>query len=452
MKKERIVILGGGESGTGSAVLAVQKDYDVFLSDRGAIKPEYREILNKHQIEFEENQHTVYKILQADLVVKSPGIPDDVPLILQLKDRSIPVISEIEFAARYTNARLVAITGTNGKTTTTLLTYHILKSAGLNVGLAGNVGKSFALQVAESDHELFVLEVSSFQLDGVYETRFDVGVLLNIAPDHLDRYQNDMQNYIASKFRLVQNMDQASTFIFNADSGPVAEKMKTLQLSANKISVSLHNKSGVYVQNHAMYITAEVKVNLDELPLQGRHNWINMICAAEAAMAAGLMAGDVARGLKTFTNAPHRMEKIAEIGGVSFVNDSKATNVDAVYYALESYDQPVIWIAGGKDKGNDYSALHNLVESKVKAIVALGADNSKIEKAFKGLAEVFSTDNVEKAIDQAYQIAESGEVVLLSPACASFDLFENYEDRGDQFKAAVLKLKKKIDNQLMMVL
>lgn len=449
---KNIVILGGGESGAGAAVLAAKEGYGVFLSDRNAILPAYKSMLISHEIDFEEQHHSEEIILSADEIIKSPGIPDQIDLLKKAREKGIPVISEIEFASRFTGAKIIAITGTNGKTTTSLLTYHLLKSAGLDVGLAGNIGSSFALQVAEADRDVFVLEVSSFQLDGMYEAKVDIGVLLNITPDHLDRYEHDLQQYIHSKLRILNNMDEHCAFIYNADD-PVLRKHVPVDLEAVKVAVSpTKDTCDAYVKDGYLYLGTEEKVRLDVLPLRGKHNWVNMMCAAMAAKKAGVTFKNIEEGLSTFQNAPHRMEYVTDIGGITFINDSKATNVDAVYYALESYRTPVVWIAGGKDKGNDYDQLKTTVANNVKALVAMGIDNEKLLAAFDSLPNVKSTDNIRDAVEAAYGFANPGDVVLLSPACASFDLFNNYEDRGEKFKDEVYLLKGKIDNQLTMII
>lgn len=450
--KKRIVILGAGESGTGAALLAKQQGFDVFVSDLGPVDPRYRATLDEKAVPFEENQHSAEKILNADEIIKSPGIPDNAPLIRQAAEKRIPVISEIEFAARYTNARLLAITGTNGKTTTTLLVYHILKENGFDVGLAGNVGTSFARQVSESQHDFYVLEISSFQLDGMFETKLDAGVLLNITPDHLNRYDNDLQKYIASKFRITRNMNNSCRFIYNSDDKNITANLSMINGDPGRVAVSAlgDSKAKATFNGDELVFDGEHRIGVDQLPLRGPHNYLNILCAAETCRHAGLSYEQIFSAVKSFKNAPHRLEFVAELGGVKYFNDSKATNVDAVFYALQSFEEPLVWIAGGTDKGNDYSAIEELVRRKVRVLVAMGKDNDKLLRYFKGtVKEVFDTHSIEDAIATSFAAAKQGEVVLLSPACASFDLFRNYEDRGEQFKYHVRKLKK--DNKILML-
>jgi len=452
---KRIVILGAGESGTGAALLAKKMGFDVFVSDLGAIDPLYKSQLTEQKVLFEERQHSEVKILNADEIIKSPGVPESAPIVNQATKKNIPVISEIEFAARFTGAKLLAITGTNGKTTTTLLTYHILRECGLSVGLAGNVGFSFAKQVYKKSYDIYVLEISSFQLDGMFKTRMDVGVLLNITPDHLNRYDNKLENYIQSKFRIVQNMDDECRFIFNADDASIINNLKFVKGNPLQLGVSVKGKSGdanvYYNGSHLVFGSKSLAV--DELPLRGPHNYLNIMCAIEACRFTGLSYEQIFHALNSFRNAPHRLEFIAEVGGVKFFNDSKATNVDAVRYALQSFEEPIVLIMGGTDKGNDYSLIENLMMGKVKAIVAMGIDNSKIVRFFESKIPVIkSTDNIADAINESYKVANKGDVVLLSPACASFDLFRNYEDRGDQFRSRIKDLKSEKDKNLLLTL
>ncbi|CCH56043.1 UDP-N-acetylmuramoylalanine/D-glutamate ligase [Fibrisoma limi BUZ 3] len=446
MAAKKLVILGGGESGVGAALLGQAKGYEVFLSDRGSLKEDYRTTLQAAGIPFEEGQHTEERILDATEVVKSPGIPGTVPLVQKLKDQGTPVISEIEFAARYTRARLIGITGSNGKTTTTLLIYHLLKTAGLNVGLAGNIGDSFAEQVINDTFDYYVLELSSFQLDDMYQTRLDTAVLLNITPDHLDRYGYNFQNYVDSKFRILQNMQPDSSFIFFQENQPILDGLTKRGPSVRRLPVSLETQPvpGGYLRDGQLTAQCDnrtFQIAQDETPLRGPHNAINMLAAVLAALSVGVGDEAIAEGLRTFQNAPHRLEPAGTINGVQFINDSKATNVDSVFYALSSMTSPTIWIAGGLDKGNDYSQIEELVRRKVKALVCLGADNHKLVAYFEGKVPViYETQRVQDAVARGLALGQPGDVVLLSPACASFDLFKNYEDRGNQFKAAVQAL------------
>ena len=444
------MILGSGESGVGSAVLAKQKGFDVFVSDKSLIKEKYKKQLIEENILFEEGVHTEEKILNAYEVIKSPGIPDKADLVQKLRAKNIPVISEIEFAARYTTAKKICITGSNGKTTTTLLTYHILKKAGYNVGLGGNVGKSFAMQVAKENFEYYVLELSSFQLDGMYDFTADIAILLNITPDHLDRYENKFENYVASKFRVVQNQTKKNYFIYNVDDVVMTDYMQQHKINSTLIPFSikktLTGDASFLNQNQ---ITLNYKPNqnqplimtIEELALQGKHNVYNSMAASMAASIVNVQKDVIRESLQDFHNAEHRLEFVASINGIEFINDSKATNVNSTWYALESMQKPVVWVCGGQDKGNDYNELSELVKSKVKAIVCLGKDNKKIINAFKDIVEtIVETDNAYDAVMNAYKIGKKGDVVLLSPACASFDLFTNFEDRGMQFKGAVKSL------------
>jgi UDP-N-acetylmuramoylalanine--D-glutamate ligase len=444
---KRIVILGGGESGYGAAILAQKQGYDVFLSDKGLLKDKYKTLLMEKNIPFEEGQHTESLILNADEIVKSPGIPEKAPLIQELIAQGTPILSEIEFAGRYTNAKKICITGSNGKTTTTLLTYHILKSAGLNVGLAGNVGKSFALQVAENNFDFYVLEISSFQLDNMYDFRADIAILTNITPDHLDRYNYDFQQYVNSKFRIIQNQTSEDAFIYSLDDPATTKELANRTIAAQQYPFTITEKQlpqGAFT--HQDSFTLLIKNNplimkITELALQGKHNLSNSMAAGMASRILDLRKEIVRESLENFENIEHRLEFVARVHGITFINDSKATNVNSAWYALESMDKPVIWVAGGTDKGNDYNELMELVKMKVKAIICLTKDSSKIRAAFAGVVDtIIDTDSAEQAVRVAYDLGKDGDSVLLSPACASFDLFENYEDRGRQFKAAVKSL------------
>lgn len=446
---KRLVILGSGESGVGTAILAKQKGFDVFVSDKSLIKEKYKQQLIEENILFEEGIHTEEKILNADEVVKSPGIPDQVELVQKLRSKSVSVISEIEFAGRYTTAKKICITGSNGKTTTTLLTYHILKKAGYNVGLGGNVGKSFALQVARENFDYYVLELSSFQLDDMYDFTADVAVLLNITPDHLDRYEYKFENYVASKFRITNNQSKEQYFVYNTDDEVITTFMKQHKLSATTVPFSIKQPidgDGAFLTKNQ--ITLNYKPNqtplimtIEELALQGKHNVYNSMAASLATRIVDVRKEIIRESLQDFQNVEHRLEFVASINGIEFINDSKATNVNSTWYALESMEKPVVWICGGQDKGNDYNELLDLVKNRVKAIVCLGKDNKKIIAAFKDVVEtIVETDNAADAVAASYKIGKKGDVVLLSPACASFDLFQNYEDRGMQFKGAVRAL------------
>ena len=443
----RLVILGGGESGVGAALLGQAKGYDVFLSDRNPLKETYLAILKQADVAFEEGQHTESLILNATEVVKSPGIPDTAPLVQKLRTLNVPVISEIEFAARYTQARLIGITGSNGKTTTTLLTYHLLKTAGLNVGLAGNIGESFARQVITDTFDYFVLELSSFQLDGMYQTRLDTAVLLNITPDHLDRYAHDFKNYVASKFRVLNQLRPTDSFIYFGENVPTLEQLAIRKPDVYALPISLETavSPGGYVRNGQLttqFRDRTFAIDTASLPLQGPHNSLNMLAAILAAQSMNVPEEAIAEGLRTFQNAPHRMEAVGSVnvrhGQIRFINDSKATNVDSVFYALSSMNAPIIWIAGGQDKGNDYSQLDEVVRQRVKALICLGKDNQKLIDHFGDkLTTIRQTQDVHEAVQIALELGHAGDVVLFSPACASFDLFKNYEDRGNQFKEAV---------------
>ncbi len=443
--KQKIVILGAGESGTGAAILASLKDYDVFVSDKGTIKEKYKKILNKFQIPWEENKHTLDKILKADEIIKSPGIPDKVEIIKQIKNKGINIISEIEFAARHTGAKKICITGSNGKTTTTMLVYHILQKAGLNVGLAGNVGQSFAMQVALNNFDYYVIELSSFQLDNMFEFKADIAVLLNITPDHLDWYDYNFLNYVDSKFRITQNQDKSCYFIYNADDEAVVNKLQTLELKSENIAFSIKKeiKRGGYINQDNLLVNIDknkFEMSIYDLALQGKHNMYNSLAASISAKVMQIKNPVIRESLSDFTGVEHRLEKFIKVHGILFINDSKATNVNSTWYALESMNKDTVWIAGGVDKGNDYSMLTELVKEKVKAIVALGVDNHKIREAFGKIVPVYEVQSMDDAVKASYYLATDGDVVLLSPACASFDLFENYEDRGRKFKEAVRKL------------
>jgi UDP-N-acetylmuramoylalanine--D-glutamate ligase len=453
--KTNIVILGAAESGVGAALLAQAKGHSVFVSDRGAIQPVYKEKLAQAGIAFEENQHTLERILTADEVVKSPGIPEKAPVIQALREKKIPVISEIELAGRYTRARCICITGTNGKTTTTLLTYHLLKSAGLNVGLAGNVGYSLAEQVIADEHDYYVVELSSFQLDDTHEFRPWIAVLLNITPDHLDRYGYSLESYAHSKLRIARNLDSDGAFIYNADDEVTGRYLQTAFMETHLLPFSLHNRhdahlAGYYISEHTLCTDFTTDLGLDDTeevstansPLIGQHNRQNTLAAVLAARVAGLSVEQVESALATFQNADHRLQLVGEINGVRFINDSKATNVEAAWYALDGIKQPIVWIAGGTDKGNDYSSLLRLAGNRVKALICLGVDNAKLHAAFDSVVpHVEDTQSMTDAVRRAAALAAPGDVVLLSPCCASFDLFKNYEDRGNQFTAAVQALR-----------
>lgn len=448
-RMEKLIILGGGESGAGAAVLGKVKGFDVFLSDAGPIKPEYRDLLARHGVDFEEGGHSAQRILQADLVVKSPGIPSTAPLVEKLAGKGVPVISEIEFAGRYTDAKMVCITGSNGKTTTTLLTYHILKEAGLNVGLAGNVGKSLALQVALEHHDIYVIELSSFQLDNMYDFKANIAVMLNITPDHLDRYDHKMQNYINAKFRILQNMTPTDTFIFWKDDPVISEQLRHISTDASLLPFSETPEEGsaayIDAENELVFNTPVESMAMPraDLALNGLHNVFNSLAAGLSACICDVSKDAIREALADFSGVEHRLEFTADIDGVRWINDSKATNVNSCFYALESMTAPTVLILGGKDKGNDYSEILPLVKEKVKAIVAMGTDNAKIVDFFKDVVPVTDTHTLDDAIEACRRIAVTGDTVLLSPCCASFDLFSSYEDRGRKFKAAVRELKNK---------
>jgi UDP-N-acetylmuramoylalanine--D-glutamate ligase len=443
---KKIVVLGAGESGVGAAILARKKGMEAWVSDKGKIKSKYLEILQKEEIPYEEGAHSEDIILNADEVIKSPGIPEKAPLIQKLRAKNIPVISEIEFASRYTDAKLICITGSNGKTTTTLLTYHIFKKAGLNVGLAGNVGKSFAYQVATENFDYYVLELSSFQLDDMYKFKADVSVLLNITPDHLDRYNYKIEEYIDSKLKIVQNQTSKDSFIYCLDDEITNREVEKRNISAKKypFSITQEVKEGASLQNSELVFNVNkstLTMPANRLSLPGKHNIYNSMAAGIAAKVMDIRKDSIRESLADFHNIEHRLEFVATIHGVEFVNDSKATNVNSAWYALESMNRPVVWIVGGTDKGNDYNILKNLVKEKVHTIVCLGKDNRKIISAFSTLVPfITEASTAKEAVMKASKASKQGDTVLLSPACASFDLFENYEDRGNQFKEAVREL------------
>lgn len=447
MKKDaKIVILGSGESGTGAAILGVKKGYEVFVSDKGLIKQKYKQELVENGVLFEEGGHSESQIRTADLIIKSPGIPDHAQVMQWVREVGIPVSSEIEFAGSFTKAKIIGITGTNGKTTTTLLTYHILKKAGLNVGLAGNVGYSFARQVAAKQYDYFVLELSSFQLDGMQTPILDIGVLLNITPDHLDRYQNDLQQYIGSKMHISELIKQHGAMVYCADDELIKTAMKHLISGIHYFPFSLQplEGEGAYLNNTEITINIHHKpfsMSIHDLALQGKHNAYNSMASAVSARVLEIRKETIRESLSDFENIEHRLEFVAKVHGIEFINDSKATNVNSSWYALESMNNPVVWIVGGQDKGNDYNMLSDIVKEKVKGIVCLGKENSKIVKFFKNMVPVIEqASSADEAVRLAYRLARKGDTVLLSPACASFDLFENYEDRGHQFKNAVRSL------------
>ncbi len=445
--KKRIVILGAGESGVGAAILAMKKGFGVFVSDFGKIKEKYKNVLSQFEIKYEEGKHTENLILKADEVIKSPGIPDEAELVKKVKKTGIKVISEIEFAGRYTSAKKICITGSNGKTTTTLLTYHILKNAGLNAGLAGNIGQSFAMQVAEKDFDYYVLEISSFQLDGMFDFKADIAVLMNITPDHLDRYADDFQNYIDSKFRITRNQSENDAFVYCADDLVVLKEMQKREIKSGLYPFSIKQKvsgEGAFLDENKMLINIKpnlVKMTIENLALQGKHNIYNSMAAGIASRILNIRKDIIKESLSDFQNVEHRLEFVASIHGIDYINDSKATNVNSTWYALESIHNPVIWIAGGIDKGNDYSILNDVVKEKVKALVCLGKDNKKLFNAFKDTVEdIVETTSMEDAVKYASFLASKDDTVLLSPSCASFDLFENFEERGNEFKKAVSNL------------
>lgn len=441
----RIVILGAGESGAGVAVLAKKEGFDVFVSDMSMIKDKYKELLDSHGIEWEEKGHTEEKILNADEIIKSPGIPDNAPIIKKCVAKGIGIISEIEFAGRYTTSKMICITGSNGKTTTTSLIYHIFKNAGYNVGLAGNIGKSLALQVAEDPHEYYIIEISSFQLDNMYNFRANIAILLNITPDHLDRYDNCMQNYVDSKMRIIQNQTKDDTFIYWNDDPIIKRELKKYNIKSVQCPFSdLKEKGSIaYIEEGEYKIEVPTPFNMEQeaLSLTGKHNIYNSLAAGIASRVSGIKKEDIRKSLSDFPGVEHRLEKVTTVRGVQYINDSKATNVDACWYALESMKTPTILIIGGKDKGNDYNAIKELVKKKCCGLVYLGADNAKLHNFFDGMGiPVRDTHSMKECVEACYEMAKPGETVLLSPCCASFDLFKNMEDRGEQFKTLVRNL------------
>lgn len=450
--KQRVVILGGGESGTGAALLAKAKGFDVFVSDQGQLKDKYREELTQAAIAFEEGRHTESEILNATTIIKSPGIPYKAEIVKKAKAAGIPIIDELEFAYPFIgDGKIIAITGTNGKTTTTLLSYHLLKSAGKNVVLAGNVGQSLARQVIHGTADWYVIEISSYQLDGTVNFKPTIGVLLNITPDHLDRYDYKMENYVDSKFQITQNMDREGKFVYYLDDAVTGVEASRRTIIPARVGVSLKNQTTpVHFTGQWMEFQLagqHFSIAQSDTTLKGPHNLINTMSAVSAAIFAGVTEAEIRAALKTFRNAPHRLESVAIIGGVEFVNDSKATNVDSVIYALGSYQQPLVWIAGGIDKGNDYNLIKDEVKKKVKTLICLGKDNQKLKDFFGPVVkEIHETQTVRDLVRIALRSAQQGDVVLLSPACASFDLFRNYEDRGDQFRSAVLELKNEVEH------
>lgn len=443
---KRLIVLGGGESGVGTAILGLKKGYEVFVSDFGKITDKYKDVLNQYNIQWEEEKHTEDLILSADVVMKSPGIPDKAPIVKKLIEKGIPVISEIEFAAPFTKATIVGITGSNGKTTTTLLTYHLLKQGGLNVGLGGNIGQSFAWQVAEKEFDYYVLELSSFQLDGIINFKPHIAVLTNISPDHLDRYDYKYENYIHSKFRITRNQTEEDFFIYDADDEASSNWLKQNKIKADIYPFSITNKQnkGAFLNDNTMEFNInneEFAIETTTISLEGKHNYKNAMAAVTVAELIKVRKNTIRESLSNFQGAEHRLEKVQKIEGVQYINDSKATNVNAAFFALESMTAPTIWIVGGVDKGNDYEELLPLVHEKVKAIICLGIDNSKIIESFGNVVDMMvEVDNMKDAVNTAKHLAEKGDAVLLAPACASFDLFKNYEDRGTQFKEAVRNL------------
>ncbi|WP_336067268.1 UDP-N-acetylmuramoyl-L-alanine--D-glutamate ligase [Mesoflavibacter sp. CH_XMU1404-2] len=442
---KRLVVLGGGESGVGTALLGKEKGYEVFVSDKGKIKEKYKEVLIHNEIEWEDQQHTEAKILNADVVMKSPGIPDKVPMVKALLEKGISVISEIEFASQFTDATIIAITGSNGKTTTSMLTHHLLKQQ-LNVGLAGNIGDSFAKQVLEHNYDNYVLEISSFQLDGCFNFNPKIAVITNIVPDHLDRYDYKFENYIASKFRIAQNQTKDDYLIYDADDEVISEHLKKHPIQSTLLPFSLTKtiENGAYLDNENIIITIDnnkIIMPTKNIALEGKHNIKNAMAASTVSHLLKIRKQTIRESLENFQGVEHRLEQVLKINKVQYINDSKATNVNATYFALESMDAPTVWIVGGVDKGNDYTELFSFVNEKVKAIICLGVDNEKLMQSFGNMVDVIvETQFMSEAVKIAYKIAESGDNVLLSPACASFDLFENYEDRGRQFKEAVRNL------------
>ncbi len=444
-EKRHITILGAGESGVGAAILAKKMGWEVFVSDFGTVKPSFAQDLNDLEVKWEQGQHSMDEVLKADLVIKSPGIPDTVPVIKSIKENGIKVVSEIEFAGYYSKAKTICITGSNGKTTTAMLTYHILKNGGINVGLAGNIGESFAKQVANSDFDWYVLELSSFQLDDMHEFRADIAMLLNITPDHLDRYEYKMENYTASKFRIIQNQTEADWFIYNADDPIITNEVNNHTPAGKQAKFSLKEEISVggYANSKQLTINIndQITMGIHELALKGKHNTQNSLASGIASRILEIRKESVRESLADFVNVEHRLEFVAKVHGIEFINDSKATNINSTWFALESMLNPTVWIVGGVDKGNDYSELDELVTDKVKAIICLGKDNAKIIEAFSGKIEtIVEASSAMEAVAWGYRLAKKDETVLLSPACASFDLFESYEERGNEFKSAVKSL------------
>jgi len=443
---KRLVALGGGESGVGTAILGLKKGFEVFVSDKGTIKEKYKKVLEHFGIDWEEGQHSESRILNADLVMKSPGIPDKVPLVKKLIAKKVPVVSEIEFASRYTGAQLIGITGSNGKTTTTMLVNHLLKSGSLNVGMAGNIGDSYAKMVAEQTFDFYVLEISSFQLDGISDFKPHIAVLTNITPDHLDRYEYKFENYIASKFRIAMNQNETDYLIYDADDEVLVDWLKKHPVRSRLMPFSIQKKlgEGAHFKNNEIVIQVNnntIRMTTNNLALEGKHNLKNTMAASLAATLIGIRKETIRESITNFQGAPHRLEKVLKIHHVQYINDSKATNVNATFFALDSMSAPTVWIVGGVDKGNDYSQLMPLVREKVKAIICLGEDNTKIKDFFGNVVDLMvETFAMSEAVKVAYKIAERGDTVLLSPACASFDLFKNFEDRGNQFKEAIKNL------------
>lgn len=444
---KRIVILGAGESGTGSAILAQKEGFEVFVSDNAKIKPRYKEMLDTYNIDYEESAHTERKILFADEIIKSPGIPESSPILQLIRKKKIKVISEIEFASRYTQAKKICITGSNGKTTSTTLIHHMMRKAGMNAGLAGNIGTSFALQVATEDYDYYVLEISSFQLDGMYEFKADIAILLNITPDHLDRYDYNLQSYVDSKFRITQNLTEDEYFIFCSDDEITIKELESIVLKAKQLpySIQKHEDDVAWVDDQGLlkieFDDVDFSMSVNELALRGRHNTYNSMAAGIAGNVLKIRKDIIREALMDFQSVEHRMETVVKVHGIEFINDSKATNVNSTWYALETIHNPIIWIAGGVDKGNDYTSLMNLAENKVKALICLGKDNKVLKKAFEGVIDdIIEVETMSDAVRKAYHFGTNDDVVLLSPACASFDLFENFEDRGRQFKESVRNL------------
>lgn len=442
---KRIVILGAGESGAGAAVLAQKQGFDTFVSDMSLIKDKYKNMLNERGIQWEEGRHTEELILNADEVIKSPGIPNDAPMILKLKEQGTPIISEIEFAGRYTNAKMICITGSNGKTTTTSLIYHIFKKAGLNVGLAGNIGQSLAYQVAECNYDYYVIELSSFQLDNMYKFHANIAVLMNITPDHLDRYDYKMQNYVDAKFRIIQNQTPEDAFIFWNDDPIIQHELHKYGIHGHYYPFAEKREDGLaaFVEQNKIYFTQPIAFNMEqeELALTGTHNLFNSMAAGISANIAGIRKEDIREALSDFKGVEHRLEKVARVRGVEYVNDSKATNVNSCWYALQSMKTKTVLILGGKDKGNDYNEIADLVREKCSGLIFLGLHNEKLHGFFDGFGlPIADVQSMKDAVDAAYRMAKQGETVLLSPCCASFDLFKSYEDRGDQFKECVRNL------------